>query len=106
MDITAFLYIVAVTVFYCMFYYLTYKISDINNLDWTLLLSTLIIGVVIGIVQAATGIIPTFDDVTAELALYAVFIGVADQVIHQVLYRYFPSWKLEVETKRAAKKAD
>lgn len=100
MDYMSFLYIMAATVFYAMFYYLSYKISDVNNLDWTLLLSTLIIGVGIGIVQAATGIIPTFEDVKAELAIYAVFIGVADQLIHQILYRFYPDWKLELKTNR------
>ncbi len=96
----ALVYIVLVTVFYTLFYYLTYKISDINNIDWSLLFSTLLIGVAMGIVQATTGIIPTFEEVQANLAVYFVFIAVIDQIVHQIIYRYWPEWKQAREKTR------
>lgn len=100
MDYYAFGYIMLVTVFYAIFYYLSYKISDINNIDWTLLGSTLLIGVGIGLVQAATGIIPKFDDIKAQMAMYAVFVAALDQLLHQIWYRYFPEVKAQQENIR------
>lgn len=97
MDYVAFVYVMLATVFYAVFYFLTYKISDVNNIDWSLMLSTLFFGVIFGVVQALTGILPTFEGVGAQIAEYWVIIAVLDQIVHQILYRYAPEFRQQSE---------
>lgn len=95
MDYYAIGYAFLAALFYAFFYFVTYKISDTNNIDWSLLGSTMLIGLVFGIIQALTGIVPTFEGTAAIIAEYWVIIAVLDQIIHQIQYRYFPEVKAQ-----------
>jgi hypothetical protein len=102
-PLATFIGVIFVTLVYALFYFVTNKISDINKIDWSLLFVTLVVGVAIAIVDIMTGVIPTSENVFLQLGAYAVFIGVGDQIVHQVIWYIRPDLKAQSKAIRSGK---